>query len=392
LLDSLLQEKEIKLVGFQKIPREKSLPACDTPSSMGVFEIGYDERVGRTLIAAQDIEPGVVVLEDTAIVGAPDGFPVCLGCLCAVDGRSACPGCSWPSCGAESCTQTQQHQAECALFRENNLVPGVRSYTQPHTMYAMVAVVRMMILKRDDPQQYQVIEKLMDHWDDRARDKRVADLVKYMAAFCRKKLSMDWVKDEDVQHAFGVLKTNGVGHTNKNGSKVCFLYPTVSLLSHSCAANLQIVDSPAHTVKFVSKRKILAGEELTWSYSNFLLPRHNIQDKLYQTWMFDCQCLRCLDHTEFGLHYSSMKCECGGYFNIRQEENMKCENCDKQRESRTMVLEEQSMMKEISLADDDDLCSLLAKFLSDPSLHPSHHILSRLYIRCDHSSKNNYTP
>ena len=75
---------------------------------------------------------------------------------------------------------------------------------------------------------------------------------------------MDWVRDEDVQHAFGVLKTNGVGHINKNGAKVCFLYPLVSLMSHSCAANLDIADSPARSVKFVAKRLIRRGDELTW--------------------------------------------------------------------------------------------------------------------------------
>ena len=143
-------------------------------------------------------------------------------------------------------------------------MPVIRNYSQPHSMYAMVAVVRMMILKRKDPQHYTVIEDLMDHWEDRAKDKTVCDMVKYIAAFCRKKLGLDCVKDEDVQHAFGVLKTNGVGHINKNGSKMCFLYPTVSLMSHSCAANLEIVDSPARSVKFVAKRKIRKGEELTW--------------------------------------------------------------------------------------------------------------------------------
>ena len=229
-----------------------------------LWNISHEQKVGRLLVATQDIQPGQSVLEDSSLIAAPDGFPACLGCLGGVDGRFCCPSCSWPSCGAEDCSQAQDHRAECALYRENGLVPGVTNYMQPNTMYAMVAVVRLMILKRDDPQQYKVVEELMDHWEERAQDKRVSDMVKYMAAFCRKKLCMDWVKDEDVQHAFGVLKTNGVGHINKNGAKVCYLYPTVSLMSHSCAANLDIVDSPARSVKFVAKRQIRKGDELTW--------------------------------------------------------------------------------------------------------------------------------
>ena len=189
-----------------------------------LWDISHDERVGRLLVATQDIQPGEIVLEDTCLIEAPDGFPVCLGCLGAVDGRYSCPSCAWPCCGATECSQAPVHQLECAMYRENSLVPVMRSYSQPHTMYAMVAMVRMMILKREDPARYQVIEELMDHWEERAQDKRISDMVKYMAAFCRKKLCLDWVRDEDAQHAFGVLKTNGVGHINPNGSKVCFLY------------------------------------------------------------------------------------------------------------------------------------------------------------------------
>jgi len=351
---------------------------CGDPS-MELYGTGYDESVGRLLVATQDIEPGVTVLQDSALIAAPDGFPACLGCLAGVDGINSCSSCSWPSCGDEACAH--HNTAECTLYKENSLVPMVKNFTQPNTMYAMVAVVRMMILKRDNPQQYEVIEQLMDHWSERACDRRVSELVKFMAAFCRKKLSMSWVKDEDVQHAFGVLKTNGVGHINKNGSKVCFLYPTVSLLSHSCAANLEIVDSPATTVKFVAKRKIRAGEELTWSYTNHLLPRHSMRDKLYQTWMFECQCLRCLDPSEFGLLYSSMRCVCGGYFCIWQEETVKCDKCEKQEDKMTIILEEQSMMKELSLADNADLCSILHKFEVNPKLHPTHHMMVRLYMR-----------
>ena len=47
--------------------------------------------------------------------------------------------------------------------------------------------------------------------------------------------------DQDVAHAFGVLKTNGIG---QGGGTVCHLYPTISLLSHACSSNLEIVGHP----------------------------------------------------------------------------------------------------------------------------------------------------
>ena len=42
-----------------------------------------------------------------------------------------------------------------------------------------------------------------------------------VGAFCRKKLTLGWVTDEDVQHAFGVLKTNGVGHAKTRMDLKC---------------------------------------------------------------------------------------------------------------------------------------------------------------------------
>ena len=47
----------------------------------------------------------------------------------------------------------------------------------------------------------------------------------------------------------------------------------------------------------------------------------------------------------------------------------------------TIILEEQSMMKELSLADNADLCSILHKFEANPKLHPTHHMMVRLYMR-----------
>ena len=67
-------------------------------------------------------------------------------------------------------------------------------------------------------------------------------LVKYFGALIRKRLGLPQVSDAEVEHVFGVLKTNGVG---QGSGRACFIYPTVSLMSHSCRANLEIVGSPS---------------------------------------------------------------------------------------------------------------------------------------------------
>ena len=46
-----------------------------------------------------------------------------------------------------------------------------------------------------------------------------------------------------------------------------------------------------------------------------------------------------------------------------------------------MAMEEQSMMKELSLVDGVDLCCLLQKFADVKNVHPTHNIMVRLYMR-----------
>ena len=72
---------------------------------------------------------------------------------------------------------------------------------------------------------------------------------------------------------------------------------------------------------------------------------------------------------------------CGGYFCQRIEDRTGCDTCGKQVDSLTMAMEEQSMMKELSLADNADLCGVLQKLLDSQIVHPTHHIMVRLYMR-----------
>ena len=206
-----------------------------------VWAISAKAGIGRVLVATQDISPGMVVVEDTALVETPDGFPVCLGCLASLTSSSLpCPGCGWRVCNT-ACAQAEDHREECRLFSEKKIVPSINyvHYFLPHGLYLVVQVLRVLLVTRQT-QKKLVVENLMDHWEERCKDSGVVDMVKYVATFCRSKLGLDWVKDEDVCHAYGVLKTNAVGHVNPGGSRQCYLYPHVSLMSHSCASNLEI--------------------------------------------------------------------------------------------------------------------------------------------------------
>ena len=219
------------------------------------------EGVGRIIKASRDIQIGETVLTDCALLAVPDGFPVCLGCLGRVDGSVLCPRCGCPLCSQQCGERATHYGHECEILARNKVIPAGIDCSAPHGLYAVLAVARALLLKQEDPKSYQVVEELMDHWEERREEKGVVETVSFMGSFCRSKLSMSWVTDQDVQHAFGVLKTNGVGQ----GSKKCFLYPHLSLISHSCVANLDMVDRVCgQSIQLVAKRMIKKGEELTW--------------------------------------------------------------------------------------------------------------------------------
>ena len=68
------------------------------------------------------------------------------------------------------------------------------------------------------------------------------------------------VNYKKVARALGVMKTNSMG---LKGLEARAVYPTVSLMSHSCICNLTCVAGPAEGIAFKAQRSIKQGEELT---------------------------------------------------------------------------------------------------------------------------------
>jgi len=178
------------------------------------------------------------------------------------------------------------------------------------TQLTALAVLRVLLCKKNNPPGWRKVEKLMDHWEERANDSQVSEGVRRMWEFFYKMCDLTWVSLGDVQHVFGVLKTNSVSLITCQGR--C-LYPTVSLLSHSCIPNLEPVAMPGTRITLRARTLIKAGEQLTIRYIRTMQARWAIQDKLEQEWFFICDCKRCKDVTELGSHFSSLQCVGGSF-------------------------------------------------------------------------------
>ncbi|XP_023320372.1 histone-lysine N-methyltransferase ASHR1 isoform X2 [Eurytemora carolleeae] len=336
----------------------------------------YAEGKGRILVATKDIYPNQTVLTDSALLSLPDGLPVCLGCLTPVQSSSPpCPSCSWLSC-SDLCPQEENHRLECKILTSAGLRVDIKEFGKPNILYSVIAILKTLLFKAENPEKYEIIETLMDHWEERRKDLQVGGMVKYIGALIRKRLGLQHVSDAEVEHVFGVLKTNGVG---QGAGRACYIYPIVSLMSHACRSNLEIVGTPGTQIQFRAKTHILAGEELTWSYTSVLDTRSRIRERLKETWMFECTCSRCSDPTEFGTFFSSTKCACGGYLVERNEGNI-CLLCG-DKENTNIVQESVDLVEQIRLYGSDEIIKLVERLESNSHYHPSHHIYSRITMR-----------
>ena len=286
----------------------KDTNQCSERASLS-WEVSEDPNIGRILVATRDINPWELVIEDTALVTGPKMKAVCLGCLDPVQGDVTCPRCEWPLC-CQPCQESPRHKLECEILSRRGLVPTLRDGRCG--LYPCLTVLRVLLLKISDPHGWDLIQKMMDHWEERKRDPKIVGGITVMNNLFTQRLGLDWVTREDVEHAYGVLKTNAVDLKDGGGQA---LFPrSVCIMSHSCFANMEPVRNPADTIGLRAKRKILKGEELSIFYTDFLESRHSIKKKIVKEWKFVCQCKRCSDRTEFGSNFSSFKCPCGGYF------------------------------------------------------------------------------
>ena len=113
------------------------------------FTIQTLDTFGRVLVAARDISPWELVIDDTCLVIAPNDVPVCLGCLGQLSPPSVqpCSGCGWPMC-SDQCQHSEDHATECQLFSKNGVNPKFENYSDKHWLFTAVSILRMLLLKQ----------------------------------------------------------------------------------------------------------------------------------------------------------------------------------------------------------------------------------------------------
>lgn len=77
--------------------------------------------MGRYVVAATDIAPGVIIMAEPALMVGPkqDTLPICLGCHKRLTGTYLCSKCSFPLCSKE-CEQVRKYYMQQILNKLHN--------------------------------------------------------------------------------------------------------------------------------------------------------------------------------------------------------------------------------------------------------------------------------
>ena len=231
---------------------------------------------------------------------------MCVECLAAWQGPALCAECHYPRCQEGRCRGEGRHAVECGtlarLAPRPSFLPG-----QPEPALSLVIIVRLLRLAALEPGLAARVAGLMDHQE--ALQGELGNMWRCTAvAALVDGIPSSPYTEQDVLHAIGVLQTNTVAVGVPGRSQGLGLFPTFSLLSHSCLANCryQVLADGAMVLR--TQMPVAREEELTIHYMTPMLGTAARRNKIRKNWFFDCSCPRCADPTELGTFLSALLC------------------------------------------------------------------------------------
>ena len=274
------------------------------------FSIHQSDTVGRYMVATRDIAAlDTIMVERAAAVGPKlRNTAVCLECWAGVDSDSyvACRQCGLPFC-SDVCRQARQlHAVECMQVAQCQGGVGREDMVEDSGVLAAVTALRLLRLKHDNPDVFERVDMLVDNAET-AKESEDWVIQEKAVKFLRDRCGIKEFTAEEIHRALGIFKSNSC---NIAGFRARGLFPTFSLINHSCVRNARhIVSSKEGIMEVVAQRDIKAGEEINVRYTTSVLEtitsrRKNIQSQ----WHFDCACIRCKDSTECGAYTSAFSC------------------------------------------------------------------------------------
>lgn len=276
------------------------------------------------MIAGRDIKPGEIILKESPLVRAPSQItaPVCIRCLQGLqeidlNSEQECDRCGWPICVEckEKKIPAKCHD-ECNITIDRGNKFKLQHYFNPHPTYQCIAVLRCLLLKENAPDKYEKLHKLESHCEQRYGSLQWYNDREGVAKFIPRFFNCPnrW-SEKEILKMSGIVQINGHEIPLTDPAHVA-IYDLASLVEHSCTPNLTKSFTAKGDCIFWSPHAIKKGEHLSICYSDALWGTGTRRNHLQQTKMFQCDCVRCNDVTEFGTYFSALRCtnnECMGY-------------------------------------------------------------------------------
>ncbi|CAO1309455.1 unnamed protein product [Diamesa serratosioi] len=366
---------------------------------MELFKIDKNCEFGRFVVATTNIKAGQLLFEEYPFAYGPKGNSkcICLECYTFINGDHSgarCQFCTWPLC--EDCaklTELKCHRAECDIFRSSN--SKFYNTLDPLSICMQldcITPLRVLLAKEDNPDRWNnEIEQMEDHKKERQCEKSwIADtnnIVEYLLGRC--KLNSRGIDSEIIHKVIGILEINAFEAKTSEGHEIRCLFPKLAICSHSCVSNTTHAIHPSNGYKMQCRATIpiLKGTQLYTCYTYTLDSTAERQKFLSAAKYFKCQCERCLDPTELGTHFSTLKCsQCrnGNVIScdpIESTADWKCMSCS----SKINAIEVLKIMGTVKqedttiLTSKDTICKKMEQYESflvklKNILHPNHQI------------------
>ncbi|XP_018019146.1 SET domain-containing protein SmydA-8 [Hyalella azteca] len=279
------------------------------------FKVEKNSTLGRYLVATRDFKAGDVIMKEEPIVVGPKQLtePVCLGCYKRVDGSYRCRHCTWPMCGP-ACEEAPAHKPECTVGKVMGSPIEIQDFNEVNHFYEVVTPLRCLLLKKKSPKKYEELMALESHFNDRKgthiyteNQKRVVNMLRnYFMLVDFPPEDLD-ASEASIHNMTGIIDTNAVDIPLPE-SEIVGIYPTYSMLEHSCTPNTKYRVSSTYQLTLKAAVDIKEGEHLSTIYTHILWGTAARRDLLKSTRFFMCTCRRCADPTELGTNFSALRC------------------------------------------------------------------------------------
>ena len=277
---------------------------------MTMFHQRQNAEKGRHLVATSDTAPGITILEEkgfSQIVIYKDRRDVCAVCFRPADPDLQCDLCSKVAFCSMACEGELEaiHELECESLEEVDRIS--KKYDVDVDLLRLV--IRILCTKAAGPlpdvaatfvdvyNMISALDQLSLEWKKSIQN-AATELVPYFPPeICENEKDASQLflevagRVNENSHALGSVD-------NPDAVRTIGMFPTVSLLNHSCRPNCEWSimmngQCQVRTVEFVP-----SGDEFTVAYIDTNLPRQVRQSILKDTKHFDCRCLRCFEPLE----------------------------------------------------------------------------------------------